>query len=111
MDSISEITMETTAIQKLESLLLVSVPRDLTDNDVLQLRRQVLQQVRRHHSRWVLLDFSRVDICDSFFLYLNSSISVLKLLRNSLNPSWSSIMLIERPPWVLQNPLTSLCQS
>ena len=67
MDSINEITMETTAIQKLENLLLVSVPRDLTDNDVLRLRRQVLQQVRRHHSRWVLLDFSRVDICDSFF--------------------------------------------
>ncbi|MCP4540416.1 MAG: STAS domain-containing protein [Chloroflexi bacterium] len=55
------------AIQKLENLLLVAVPRDLMDDEVLQLRRQVLQEIRRYHSRWVLLDFSRVDICDSFF--------------------------------------------
>ncbi|HET89204.1 MAG TPA: STAS domain-containing protein [Chloroflexi bacterium] len=54
-------------IQKLESLLLVAVPRDLTDRDVLRLRRGVLESVRRYRSRWVLLDFSRVDICDSFF--------------------------------------------
>ncbi|MDY7080468.1 MAG: STAS domain-containing protein [Chloroflexota bacterium] len=60
-------TTETSTIQKLESLLLVAVPRDLTDNDVLLLRRQVLENVRRYHSAWVLLDFSRVDICDSFF--------------------------------------------
>lgn len=59
--------METTTIQKLESLLLVSVPRDLMDEEVLRLRRQVLREIRQHHSRWVLLDFSLVDICDSFF--------------------------------------------
>jgi rsbT antagonist protein RsbS len=34
---------------------------------VLQLRREVAHRVRQHHTRWVLLDFSRVDICDSFF--------------------------------------------
>ena len=61
-------TLETfTVVQKLEDLLLVSVPRDLTDNDVLRLRRQVLRDIRRHDSRYVLLDFSLVDICDSFF--------------------------------------------
>ncbi len=59
--------MEMSAIQKLENLLLVAVPRDLMDDEVLRLRRQVLQEIRRYHSRWVLLDFSRVDICDSFF--------------------------------------------
>ena len=59
--------METGAIQKLENLLLVSVPRDLMDEEVLRLRREVSQEVRRYHSRWVLLDFSQVDICDSFF--------------------------------------------
>jgi rsbT antagonist protein RsbS len=58
---------ETATIQKLESLLLVSVPRDLMDDEVLRLRRQVLGKVRRHHSSWVLLDFSQVDICDSFY--------------------------------------------
>jgi rsbT antagonist protein RsbS len=61
-------TLETfSVVQKLENLLLVSVPRDLTDTDVLRLRRQVLRDIRRHDSRWVLLDFSLVDICDSFF--------------------------------------------
>jgi rsbT antagonist protein RsbS len=59
--------METGTIQKLESLLLVSVPRDLMDEEVLRLRRQVSREIRRYHSRWVLLDFSQVDICDSFF--------------------------------------------
>lgn len=59
--------MEATTIQKLESLLLVSVPRDLMDEEVLRLRRQVVREVRQHRSRWVLLDFSLVDICDSFF--------------------------------------------
>jgi len=59
--------MESGTIQKLENLLLVSVPRDLMDEEVLRLRRQVSQEVRRHHSRWVLLDFSLVDICDSYF--------------------------------------------
>jgi len=43
------------------------VPRDLMDEEVLRLRRQVSQEVRKYHSRWVLLDFSQVDICDSFF--------------------------------------------
>lgn len=59
--------METGTIQKLENLLLVAVPRDLMDEEVLRLRREVAQEVRRYHSRWVLLDFSQVDICDSFF--------------------------------------------
>ena len=31
--------LETSTIQKLENLLLVAVPRDLTDDDVLRLRR------------------------------------------------------------------------
>ncbi|HNT73630.1 MAG TPA: STAS domain-containing protein [Anaerolineae bacterium] len=59
--------METSTIQKLENLLLVSVPRDLMDDEVLRLRRQVVREIRKYHSRWVMLDFSAVDICDSFF--------------------------------------------
>lgn len=59
--------METSTIQKLENLLLVSVPRDLMDDEVLHLRRQVVREIRKYHSRWVMLDFSAVDICDSFF--------------------------------------------
>jgi rsbT antagonist protein RsbS len=75
-------TMETfTVVQKLEDLLLVSVPRDLTDNDVLRLRQQVLRDIRRYDSRWVLLDFSLVDICDSFFgRFIHSTAQMAKLM-------------------------------
>jgi rsbT antagonist protein RsbS len=73
--------MDTTTIQKLEDLLLVSVPRDLMDVDVLQLRRQVLREIRRHQLRWVLLDFSLVDICDSFFgRFIQSTAQMAKLM-------------------------------
>lgn len=70
-----------TVVQKLEDLLLVSVPRDLTDNDVLRLRRQVLRDIRRFSSRWVLLDFSLVDICDSFFgRFIHSTAQMAQLM-------------------------------
>jgi rsbT antagonist protein RsbS len=59
--------METGTIQKLENLLLVAVPRDLMDEEVLRLRRDVAQEVRKNRSGWVLLDFAQVDICDSYF--------------------------------------------
>ena len=59
--------MELTGIQKLENLLLVSVPSDLTDDEVIRLRRNILKAIRKHGSKRVLLDFSLVDICDSFF--------------------------------------------
>jgi rsbT antagonist protein RsbS len=59
--------MQATTIQKMENLLLVAVPADLLDEEVLRLREAVLEEIRRCGSRWVLLDFSRVDICDSFF--------------------------------------------
>ena len=70
-----------TVVQKLEDLLLVLVPRDLTDNDVLRLRQQVLRDIRRHNSRWVLQDFSLVDICDSFFgRFIHSTAQMAKLM-------------------------------
>jgi rsbT antagonist protein RsbS len=74
-----------TVVQKLEELLLVSVPRDLTDSDVLRLRRQVLQDIRRYNSRWVLLDFSLVDICDSFFgRFIHSTAQMAQLMGSDV---------------------------
>ena len=73
--------MEASPIQKLENLLLVSVPRDLMDEEVITLRREVMRQVRQNHSRWVLLDFSQVDICDSFFgRFIQSTAEMAKLM-------------------------------
>jgi rsbT antagonist protein RsbS len=73
--------METSTIQKLEDMLLVSVPRDLMDDEVLHLRRQVGLDLRRYRSRWVLLDFGTVDICDSFFgRFIQSMARMAKLM-------------------------------
>ncbi len=73
-------SMETATIQKLETLLLVSVPRDLLDDQVLGLRREVLHNIRRYDSQWVLLDFSQVDICDSFYgRFIQSVAQMVKL--------------------------------
>ena len=54
-------------IQKLENLLLVSVPRDLLDDEVIRMRRDILRAIREYDSAIVVLDFHMVDICDSFF--------------------------------------------
>jgi rsbT antagonist protein RsbS len=59
--------MEVGVLQKLENLLLVTVPRDLTDDEVISMRREILRAIRAHDSQVVLLDFAQVDICDSFF--------------------------------------------
>jgi rsbT antagonist protein RsbS len=73
--------MDSAAVQKAENLLLVSVPRDLMDQEVLDLRRLVLLRVREHGSQWVLLDFSLVDICDSFFgRFIQSMAEMSKLM-------------------------------
>lgn len=73
--------MESSTVQKLEDLLLVAVPRDLMDDEVIALRRQILQVARRYSSRWVLLDFSAVDICDSFFgRFIQSTANMVGLM-------------------------------
>ncbi len=73
--------MDDSTIQKLEDLLLVAVPRDLLDDEVLELRRQVLRRIRQHRSRWVLLNFSQVDICDSFFgRFIQSMVEMARLV-------------------------------
>jgi anti-anti-sigma regulatory factor len=59
--------MDTNAVRKLGPLLLVIVPADLTDSDITELRREAVKAARKHASKWVLLDFSQVEICDSYF--------------------------------------------
>jgi rsbT antagonist protein RsbS len=70
-------------IHKLEDLLLVSVPADLTDTEVKGLRGQILDGIDRYGSRWVLLDFSRVPICDSFFGRVIMSLAELTKLKGA----------------------------
>jgi rsbT antagonist protein RsbS len=73
--------MEYSGIQKLENILLVSVPRDLIDDYVIRMRRDILQAVRKYKSQIVLLDFAQVDICDSFFgRFIYSTSQMTKLM-------------------------------
>jgi rsbT antagonist protein RsbS len=62
MDEIFEIS-----VQKLQNLLVVTVPRNLLDSQAIELRRELLRQLEQYGSGWVILDFSLVDICDSYF--------------------------------------------
>jgi rsbT antagonist protein RsbS len=72
-------------IQKLDNLLLVAVPRDLIDDDVIRMRRDILQAIRKYDSHVVLLDFSQVDICDSFFgRFIYSTSQMVKLMGTKI---------------------------
>jgi rsbT antagonist protein RsbS len=83
-------------IQKLENLLLVSVPRDLMDDEVIRLRREVLQAIREYSSQIVLLDFSSVDICDSFFgRFIYSTSKMAKLMGAQVIMSGLQDVVIE----------------
>src|SRR5687767_4991047 len=59
--------MDANAVRKLGKMLLVVVPDDLTDSDIIDLRREAVRAARKYASKWVLLDFSQVEICDSYF--------------------------------------------
>mgnify|MGYP001552970490 CR=1 FL=1 len=73
--------MDTGNIQKLDNLLLVLIPRDLLDDEVIRLRRRILAAIRQHRSEIVLLDFSLVDICDSFFgRFIYSTAHMVRLM-------------------------------
>jgi len=73
--------MNFAGIQKLENLLLVSVPRDLIDDEVIRLRRDILKAIRLYKTQIVLLDFSQVDISDSFFgRFIYSTSQMTKLM-------------------------------
>jgi rsbT antagonist protein RsbS len=72
-------------IHKLENLLLVSVPRDLTDDGIISLRRDILGAIRKHTPQIVLLDFSQVDICDSFFgRFIYSTSKMVELMGTEI---------------------------
>lgn len=59
--------MDVTSVRKLGQMLLVVVPDDLTDSGIIDLRRDVVRLARLHGSKLVLLDFSQVGVCDSYF--------------------------------------------
>ncbi len=53
-------------ILKQEHFLIASIQGELTDEELLMLRDQLVDKVRRYRSRGVLIDVTVLDIMDSF---------------------------------------------
>jgi rsbT antagonist protein RsbS len=53
-------------VLRVEQFLLASIQDALTDSEALQLKRNLLAEIRRSGARGVLLDVSGVDVVDSF---------------------------------------------
>lgn len=61
-------------VLRVEEFLLASIQDALTDSEALQLKRNILAQIRRSRARGVLLDVSGVDVVDSFTARILGSI-------------------------------------
>lgn len=53
-------------ILKQNEILIATVQAALTDNDLVTLRTDLAQQVRKHRSRGVVVDVTLLDVIDSF---------------------------------------------
>ncbi len=53
-------------ILKQGKILIASVQGSLTDSDLLQLRDELLADVRKHRSTGVIIDVTLLDVMDSF---------------------------------------------
>lgn len=60
-------TDNSVSINRIYEALLVSIPLDLTDNEIDDLQSRILQNLKNHDVKGVILDISKVDIIDSFF--------------------------------------------
>lgn len=58
--------MERIPILKMGRCLLVSIQVDMHDRLALQLQDDLMEQIRRHGARGVLIDISALDLVDSF---------------------------------------------
>jgi rsbT antagonist protein RsbS len=60
-------TNKSISINLVHDALLVSIPLDLTDNEIDDLQSRILQNITINDIKGVILDISKVDIIDSFF--------------------------------------------
>lgn len=77
--------MEASLVRKLGTLLLVTVPGALTDTQVTDLKRQTITSARQFATQLVVLDFSEVIVCDSYFgRFIHSISAAVRLLGASV---------------------------
>lgn len=60
-------SIESIAVIKISSILLVSVPADPDDETVTALQEKILSEIEKHQASGLILDISTVDTMDSFF--------------------------------------------
>ena len=58
---------EKISVVKVRDILLVTIPRELSDRMLTEFQENVLNSMERFNSRAVILDISAVDTVDSFF--------------------------------------------
>jgi rsbT antagonist protein RsbS len=69
------------SILKQGKILIASVQGSMSDADLVQLREELLQNVRRHRARGVIIDVALLDVMDSFAARtLRSITQVVRLL-------------------------------
>ena len=54
------------AILRQGDLLIASIQSDLTDTEVVELRREIAELVGRHRLRGIVIDVAALDVIDSF---------------------------------------------
>ena len=70
-------------ILKQGSYLIASIQSALSDNEVLELRDELTEQVGRFRSRGVIVDVTAMDVIDSFVARSLQSVALMAKLRGA----------------------------
>jgi rsbT antagonist protein RsbS len=71
------------AILRQGDYLIASIRSDLSDNQVLALRRELAELVGRHRARGIVIDLAALDVIDSFVTRALCSIVLTARLRGA----------------------------
>lgn len=70
-------------IQQQGSCLIASIPTALVDEDLTHMRDEIVEQVRRCHSRGVIVDLTGLDVVDSFATRTLGDLAAIVRLRGA----------------------------
>lgn len=73
----------TVAILQQGNYLIASIQSDLSDSEVIELRRELAELVGRYRSRGIVIDVSALDVIDSFVTRALTTIVLTAKLRGA----------------------------
>jgi len=73
----------TVAILRQGNYLIASIQSDLSDSEVVELRRELAELVGRHRLRGIVIDVAALDVIDSFVTRALSTIVLTAKLRGA----------------------------